>query len=230
MANPIDAFIKKHKLTTDEVWEVRPRTYAIKHSALERLANENGITFEPPLMLEFHSAEKIAALVVTGKMGDRREWATGEAAPYNNKNGYPFAMAEKRGKDRCILKLLNGSEAGLYSEEEADDFKRRENPHVTRPEDIFDPVQYDDHGNPIDNIPKGDERIERLSKKDARGDFAKAQFEIRACKNLTDLAFWANINANRIESYPVDWQEMLRGIYAEHRDDLRKSNGTGKVA
>jgi hypothetical protein len=230
MANPIDAFIKKHKLTTDEVWEVRPRTYAIKHSALERLANENGITFEPPLMLEFHSAEKIAALVVTGKMGDRREWATGEAAPYNNKNGYPFAMAEKRGKDRCILKLLNGSEAGLYSEEEADDFKRRENPHVTRPEDIFDPVQYDDHGNPVDNIPKGDERIERLPKAKAKSDFAQAQFEIRQLKTVDALTHWGKVNANRIESYPVDWQEMLRGIYAEHRDDLRKSNGTGKVA
>lgn len=118
----VDAFIKKHGLAKDEVWEVRPRTYAIKHAALERLAGENKITFDPPLMLEFHAADKIAALCVTGNMGDRKEWSIGEAAPYNNKNGYPFAMAEKRAKDRVILKLLNGSEAGFYSDSEADDF------------------------------------------------------------------------------------------------------------
>jgi hypothetical protein len=227
MANPIDAFIKKHHLLDDEIWEVRPRTYAIKHSTCERLAHANGITFEPPLMLEFHSADKIAALVVTGKMGDRTEWATGEAAPYNNKNGYPFAMAEKRGKDRVILKLLNGSEAGLYSEEEAEDFRKRENPHVTRPSDIFDEIEYDDHGNPIDNIPHGDGRIERLPKAKARADFAAAQFELRQIKTEDKLKIWGNLNANRIASYPVDWQEMLRGIYADHMKDLRTETGNG---
>jgi hypothetical protein len=226
MANPVDAFIKKHGLTTDEVWEVRPRTYAIKHSALERLANENGITFEPPLMLEFHSAEKIAALVVTGKMGDRREWATGEAAPYNNKNGYPFAMAEKRGKDRCILKLLNGSEAGLYSEEEAEDFRKRENPHVTRPEDLYEPPEFDERGEPIDNIPNGDSRIERLSKAKAKGDYAQAQFEMRQIKTSAFLLAWGKQNADRIQSYPSDWQATFRGQFADQLADLRAAEAT----
>jgi hypothetical protein len=231
MANAVDEFIKKHRLDKDEIWEVRPRTYAIKHAALERLASENGITFEPPLMLEFHAADKIASLCVTGKMGEKREWSIGEAAPYNNKNGYPFAMAEKRAKDRVILKLLNGSQAGMYSEEDAEDFKRRENPHVTRPEDVYDEeVEYDNHGNPVDNIPKGDDRIERLSKKNARDDYSKAQFEIYQIKDEDALKAWGQRNADRIESYPIDWQEILRKQFAAHRNDLRKANGNGKVA
>ena len=53
----------------------------------------------------------------------RTEWSIGEATPYNNKNGYPFAMAEKRAKDRVILKLV-GIAGDVYSSEEADDFKQ----------------------------------------------------------------------------------------------------------
>ena len=57
-----------------------------------------------------------------GKMAEVTEWSFGEASPYNNKNGYPYAMAEKRAKDRVILKLI-GMHGDTYSEDEADDFK-----------------------------------------------------------------------------------------------------------
>jgi hypothetical protein len=43
----------------------------------------------------------------------------GEASPKNNKNAYPYAMAEKRAVDRAILKLL-GLHGFIYSEEELD--------------------------------------------------------------------------------------------------------------
>ena len=48
---------------------------------------------------------------------------TGEASPNNCKAPYPFAMAEKRLKDRLILKLINAYEYGIYSDPEADNFK-----------------------------------------------------------------------------------------------------------
>ena len=48
-------------------------------------------------------------------------------------NSYPYAMAEKRAVDRCILKLLN-AHAYLYSESEADDFKQ---PTTTKMETII---------------------------------------------------------------------------------------------
>lgn len=41
----------------------------------------------------------------------------GEASPANNKNAYPYAMAEKRAVDRAILKLL-GLHGFIYSEDE----------------------------------------------------------------------------------------------------------------
>ena len=57
-------------------------------------------------------------------MGDATEWSIGEAAPYNTTNKYPYAMAEKRAKDRVILKLV-GLHGDVYSEEEADEFKNQ---------------------------------------------------------------------------------------------------------
>lgn len=221
MAKQPVEFMKKFGIDKDEVWEVRSGgAWAIKHSALERVAAEQKITFDRPAVLEISSETKVAVLCVFGTLEGRQEWSIGEAAPHNNKNAYPAAMAEKRAKDRVILKLLN-AHGVLYSEAEADEFERRPNPHVTRPADIVPEVEYDEHGQPIDNIPLGDERIERLPKAKARPDFAAAQHELRQTKSPAELERWGKANANRIESYPTDWQDILRGIYAEHLADLR---------
>ena len=102
-------------------------TWVIYHRALERIAAKAGVQFpiEKTRILEADAQSKIATMIVVGVMGEREEWATGEAAPGNNKNSYPWAMAEKRAKDRVILKLV-GLSGEIYSEEEADDFKPRE--------------------------------------------------------------------------------------------------------
>ena len=218
----IAAFMATYKVDADEIWKIPQGTaYAVKHKALERVAAEQNITFEAPGVIEARSGDKIAALIVYGRMGDRVEWSIGEAAPGNNKNNYPFAMAEKRGKDRVTLKLLQAHGA-LYSEDEADDFKRQ-NPHVTTPTDIIgDPIEYDQNGHPVDNIPLGDPEIGTLKKKDARKDFEAAQKEMRATKTVDELKRWGDANANRIASYPTDWAEIFRGLYREHQNDLRK--------
>ena len=45
--------------------------------------------------------------MVMGHMGDKSEWSIGEVSPHpTSKNSYPYAMAEKRAKDRVILKLV----------------------------------------------------------------------------------------------------------------------------
>ena len=72
-------------------------------------------------MIESDAGSKYAVMCVTGHMGDKTEWSIGEAAPYNNKNTYPYAMAEKRAKDRVILKLV-GLHGDVYSQAEADEF------------------------------------------------------------------------------------------------------------
>ena len=104
-------------------------TYVLLHKALEKVAVHKKITFKEPTVLESNSEKKIVSLLVTGSMGDSSEWSIGEASPSNNKNSYPYAMAEKRAKDRVILKLV-GLHGDVYAEDEADAFKEE------RPDEI----------------------------------------------------------------------------------------------
>lgn len=99
---------------------------------------------------------------------------------------------------------------------------KRVNPHVTRPTDIVPTVERDEYGDPIDNIPHGHESIERMTKAQARSDFAKAQDELRGAKTEKQLETWGKNNANRIASFPDDWAEILRGMYAEEMAEMRK--------
>lgn len=97
-------------------------TLVMYHKHCELIAAKAGITFDPPQIIEARSGDKVAVICAVGHMDKRSEWSIGEAAPGNNKNAYPYAMAEKRAKDRVILKLV-GLSAYIYSEDEADDFK-----------------------------------------------------------------------------------------------------------
>ena len=103
------------------VWDCHG-TPVILHKALERIAEYSNIVFGEPTIVEANSQAKVAVMCVTGKMGDKTAWSIGESAPSNTTNSYPYAMAEKRAKDRVILKLI-GASGFVYSEEEADDFK-----------------------------------------------------------------------------------------------------------
>jgi hypothetical protein len=105
----------------DALWDCHG-TWVAYHKAIERIAAKAGITFDMPTIIEANSASKIVAIAARGVMGERSEWSFGEAAPANNKNAYPYAMAEKRAKDRVVLKLV-GLHGLVYSEEESDDFK-----------------------------------------------------------------------------------------------------------
>lgn len=108
------------------VWEVQG-TPVISHKCLERVAVKAGVAFEMPTILRSERDE--AVILVAGTLGERREWSIGEALVNVNyrvsgkQAAYVFAMAEKRVKDRVILKLVELH--GLaYSEDEADDFKQ----------------------------------------------------------------------------------------------------------
>jgi hypothetical protein len=99
-------------------------TPVVLHKTLEKIASKHNIAFDAPNIIESNIKEKFVAICVTGHMGDATEWSIGEAAPYNTTNKYPYAMAEKRAKDRVILKLV-GLHGDVYSEEEADEFKNQ---------------------------------------------------------------------------------------------------------
>src|SRR5919107_2581370 len=94
---------------TGNVWQVEGETF-IHHKTLERIAGKAKITFDPPTILRTERDE--AVLLVIGRLGERMEWSIGEALVGVNYHvppseaAYVYAMAEKRGKDRVILKLI----------------------------------------------------------------------------------------------------------------------------
>lgn len=190
----IMAFMEKHSIDSDEIWQVHGTTWVVKHKALERAAASAGIVWDRPAMIETNSEKGIVAVCVFGKLGERTEWSIGEATPKNNKNQYPYAMAEKRGKDRVILKLLNAEGTMLYSEAEADEFEGK-----------------DSNG-----------KLATLPKKDAKGVYTKLQEEIRNCGSRDALREWGVGNKDRIAVLPEDWQDILRLQFEEQMADLRQ--------
>src|SRR5215217_3077077 len=106
------------------IWRVQGQ--AVIYKALERIAAQAGIAFAPPTLLRAERDE--AVVLVTGSMGERTEWSIGEALVHVNykisgrQAAYVYAMAEKRAKDRVILKLV-GLDGLLSSEEEVDELK-----------------------------------------------------------------------------------------------------------
>lgn len=105
----------------------------LTHKALERVAASKNVVLDPPQIIEADSANKRATVLVVGHYNDKTEWSFGEASPHNNKNSYPWAMAEKRAKDRVILKLI-GLHGDVYSS--VDDFEAEEsqNDQAPKPE------------------------------------------------------------------------------------------------
>ena len=69
-------------------------------------ANNIDVVYE----LKYNSDDtKCVIIKAKGKLGDKVIETFGEAAPMNNSNAYPVAMAEKRAMARAVLKL-----AGFY--------------------------------------------------------------------------------------------------------------------
>ncbi len=119
-------------LNEKDVWAVQG-TPVVKHNALERLAAKLGVAWDMPVVLRAERDE--AVFLVRGSRRDGiTDWSTGEAQvvkegqPGGNykvsgkQASYVYAMAEKRARDRVILKLAGLH--GAYSEEEADDFRQ----------------------------------------------------------------------------------------------------------
>ena len=117
----LQTILEKYGETESAVWDCHG-TWIAKHAPLERNARKAKITFDAPQVIQADGLNACAAMVVFGHLGEISEWSIGEASPTNNKNAYPFAMAEKRAKDRVILKLI-GLHGMVYSEIEADDFR-----------------------------------------------------------------------------------------------------------
>ena len=120
--NVIDVFKELELDTNVDGWNCHG-SYVLYHRTLEKIAAKKGVRFEPPTIIESDAEKRICVLNVVGHLGDKTEWSIGEAMPINidkgkNKQAYPYAMAEKRAKDRVIIKLVGLY--GAYSQDEAD--------------------------------------------------------------------------------------------------------------
>lgn len=195
----IDIF-KEIGLTKEQAtWDCHGTPVAL-HKALEQVAAHQGITFDPPVMIEANAEKKTVVMQVSGRLGDNVEWSVGEATTYNNKNSYPYAMAEKRAKDRVILKLI-GVAGFVYSEDEADDFKN------SRPADMPATPQPNVPPPASDDIPFDDEDMWRQWVTKQKGLIDEAD-SIGAC------TAWVN----RTRKKRDDLNEFSRELTAELKD------------
>lgn len=214
----IEAVRAKYDLSRDDFWQIpQNKQWVCKHAALEVVATKANVQWQAPQIIQADTGNGVAVMVATGKMGDRMEWATGEASPKNNKNSYPWAMAEKRAKDRVVLKLV-GIHGLVYSEEEADDFKAK--PDL--PPDANDP--------PAKSSAqlKREGEWERVSK-----EIADAMNDVRTFGQLEALK-----DSYRKEAKKNGWNEtfmfQLRDLFLGYEADVQKrvdeDNETDTVA
>lgn len=104
--------------------------WIITHDACEKIASMEGIHIGwnkvtgDPLLNVITNEPELVRLIVTMTNGNAFVTTSGEAGKLNCQSKYYLNMAEKRGVDRCILKLINAYEYGIYSDSEADAFKK----------------------------------------------------------------------------------------------------------
>ena len=175
------------------VWDCHG-TWVILHKAVEVIAAKAGVKFSNPTIIEADAEKKIVSLLVSGALGDHEEWSIGEAAPYNNRNTYPYAMAEKRAKDRVVLKLI-GLHGEIYSEDEADDFKQQDNKEPTQ-----------------DQLAN-----EEASHEQREGMF----FQIDDIWDLDELQTWGKTKAAEIASLTEADQREVRKHFTAKRNKIK---------
>lgn len=117
----------KYELSKDDFWlHQQSGQWILTHNAVEKIANMEGVELVDIKVL--NSEVDLVRFLITMKLGAKTISTIGEADRKNCHSQYLGAMAEKRGIDRGVLKLINAYEYGISSEEEAEDFKQKETP------------------------------------------------------------------------------------------------------
>ena len=202
-------------------------TPVIYHDALERIASHIGIERHEPHIIKDNVEEGFVAMCVTGTDGDKTEWSIGEASPYNSKNSYPFAMSEKRAKDRVILKLI-GASGFVYSEEEAESFKNP-NRHVEQKQQVKqeEPPPFEPDPNSVSILKQDltDDQMRDLS----RDEYLMVQIPTQISKfiDAQDANTWLNKNSKLLETikqnYSADYK-IISTLFNKKLDDLEGVN------
>ena len=121
----IKELAKKYNLGKNDFWELKrgqKSMWIITHDAVEKIAIIENIELTKFEVL--NTEVDFARFLITMQKGDKSIVSVGEASTKNCTSNYYGCMAEKRGIDRCVLKLINAYEYGIYSDVEADAFKQ----------------------------------------------------------------------------------------------------------
>lgn len=219
-------------------------TWVAYHRAIERIAAKAGIVFEMPTVIEGNSSAKTVAIAVRGHMVTdakdrtfrREEWSFGEASPANNKNAYPYAMAEKRAKDRVVLKLV-GLHGEVYSEEEVDDFKAQRSVEevITNSmlKDTLSKHEREEHGMINEADYKPTKRVvgvnpktgERTANDIRNKDEVQLKRELAECHTvlmIQKLAMAWSVKAET-EKWPEAWKAWARGLMQDRKEAILNS-------
>jgi hypothetical protein len=144
----------------------------------------------------------------------------GEATPQNNKNLYASAMAEKRAKDRVILKLI-GVSGHVYSSEEADwkEIKKQKDEEKRRKEEQNQEVKQEEPP-PFEPDPESVSIIKTAQDKNFEPEYIKSlqpqeydmvllYQKISKLIDAADANQFANKNKNFMDiierKYPIDF-------------------------
>jgi len=121
----IKELAKKYDLVEGDFWNHKQSgQWILTHDAVEKVATKEGIRLVNIETL--NSETDLVRFLVTMVKDEVTITSVGEADRNNCFSQYLGCMAEKRGVDRCVLKLINAYEYGISSEVEAEDFKRPE--------------------------------------------------------------------------------------------------------
>ena len=138
----VTELVQKYNLTPDECWQLKQNKnkWIITHEACEKIAAIEKITLDN---IEVVTSEwNLCRVIITMSKGEKTIKTIGEALLTdgralrkktksgktvflgNCESQYIGCMAEKRGVDRAILKLINAYEYGIYSDVESESFKK----------------------------------------------------------------------------------------------------------
>lgn len=191
----LEELLKKYGEDNKSVWDCHG-TWVAYHAAVERMAAKANILFGEPKMIVNDYQAKTVVVCVSAVMGEKHEWSFGEVAPANNKNSYPYAMAEKRAKDRVALKLL-GMAGLVYSEEEADDFKPDQQAPAKSSAQLKRDGAWEEVSGSLDN-------------------------DLLDCHSLVALVKLKDEYRSKVDGWPKAWLSALKDKFDAHEDYLIK--------
>lgn len=213
------------------------KSRAIKHHCTERMAAKMGIWFSLPDIIS--AAPENVVIIVRGRIEGENEgaeaWSFGEAAPKNNKNAYPYAIAEKRAKGRVALKLL-GLHGLLHDETEMDGAapavplksSRQAKKDGTWPELEASITGCRDSGALLSwaKDVQPELRVFPIAwREQAQETWSKtlAGHLVNECHTAPEVAKWALEYRRQIEALPPEWINTARAVCKEHLEGLKRA-------